>query len=107
MLTAELGDRNTLRSDGHLRQNYLAASRWRYRSRLLELCLKWGVILFGPGYAGKWPICEAQLLMDGWTPQKMSVEWNQVDVALFSELPRNDEHLHVVVEAKKMDNSCL
>lgn len=43
----------------------------------------------------------------GWTPQRMAVEWNQVDVALFERLPRVDESLRVVVEAKKMDNSCL
>ena len=43
----------------------------------------------------------------GWTPQKMAIEWNNVDVALFNQLPRNDENLSVVVEAKKKDNSCL
>ena len=43
----------------------------------------------------------------GWTPQKMAVEWKHVDVALFSQLPRGDKNLRVVVEAKKMDNSCL
>lgn len=43
----------------------------------------------------------------GWTPQRMAVEWNHVDVALFERLPRVDESLRVVVEAKKMDNSCL
>jgi len=43
----------------------------------------------------------------GWTPQKMAVEWNKVDVALFNKLPRNDSNLSVVVEAKKIDNSCL
>lgn len=43
----------------------------------------------------------------GWTPQRMAVEWNHVDVALFERLPRSDETLRVVVEAKKMDNSCL
>jgi len=43
----------------------------------------------------------------GWTPQRMAVEWNHVDVALFEQLPRSDETLRVVVEAKKMDNSCL
>jgi hypothetical protein len=43
----------------------------------------------------------------GWTPQRMAVEWNHVDVALFEQLPRVDESLRVVVEAKKMDNSCL
>jgi hypothetical protein len=43
----------------------------------------------------------------GWTPQKMAVEWNKVDVALFDELPRKDKNLSVVVEAKKKGNSCL
>ena len=43
----------------------------------------------------------------GWTPQRMAVEWNHVDVALFEQLPRSDETLRVVVEAKKMDKSCL
>jgi hypothetical protein len=43
----------------------------------------------------------------GWTPQRMAVEWNHVDVALFDQLPRSEQSLRVVVEAKKMDNSCL
>lgn len=43
----------------------------------------------------------------GWTPQRMAVEWNHVDVALFDQLPRSDQSLRVVVEAKKMDNACL
>lgn len=43
----------------------------------------------------------------GWTPQKMAIEWNKVDIALFSQLPRKDENLSVVVEAKKKGNSCL
>lgn len=43
----------------------------------------------------------------GWTPQKMAIEWSNVDVALFSMLPRNDDHLSVVVEAKQKDRSCL
>jgi hypothetical protein len=43
----------------------------------------------------------------GWTPQRMAVEWKRVDVALFAQLPRGDMNLQVVVEAKKMDNSCL
>lgn len=43
----------------------------------------------------------------GWTPQRMAVEWNHVDVALFDRLPRGDDTLQVVVEAKKMGNSCL
>jgi hypothetical protein len=43
----------------------------------------------------------------GWTPQKMAVEWNRVDVALFKTLPRGNEKLSVVVEAKPKDSSCL
>jgi hypothetical protein len=43
----------------------------------------------------------------GWTPQRMAVEWNRVDVALFENLPRSDNTLEIVVEAKKMNNSCL
>jgi hypothetical protein len=43
----------------------------------------------------------------GWTPQKMGIEWHHVDVALFHMLPRSDETLKVVVEAKKMSKSCL
>jgi hypothetical protein len=43
----------------------------------------------------------------GWTPQRMAVEWNHVDLALFDRLPRADDSLRVVVEAKRMDNSCL
>jgi len=43
----------------------------------------------------------------GWTPQKMAVEWHNVDVALFSQLPRVDNNLSIVVEAKKKGDSCL
>jgi len=43
----------------------------------------------------------------GWTPQRMAVEWNHVDVALFDQLPRSEISLRVVVEAKRMDNSCI
>lgn len=43
----------------------------------------------------------------GWTPQKMAIEWNNVDIALFNNLPRTDENLNVVVEAKKKGNLCL
>ncbi|HRT96944.1 MAG TPA: hypothetical protein P5532_21200 [Planctomycetota bacterium] len=43
----------------------------------------------------------------GWTPQRMAIEWNHVDLALFGSLPRQDDSLMVVVEAKKMDSSCL
>ena len=43
----------------------------------------------------------------GWTPQKMAIEWNKIDVALFSRLPREQKFLSAVIEAKKLDKSCL
>ena len=43
----------------------------------------------------------------GWTPQRMAIEWSRIDVALFSNLPRNEEHLSVVVEAKKIKTASL
>jgi len=43
----------------------------------------------------------------GWTPQKMAIEWRKVDLALFDQLPRHDNSLAIVVEAKKKGNSCL
>ncbi len=43
----------------------------------------------------------------GWTPQKMAVEWNNVDIALFKTLPRDNANLSAVLEAKQKDRSCL
>lgn len=43
----------------------------------------------------------------GWTPQKMAIEWENVDLALFKSLPREDKTLLAVVEAKPKDFSCL
>jgi len=43
----------------------------------------------------------------GWIPQKMGVEWNNVDIALFKALPRVDKNLSVVLEAKRKSFSCL
>jgi len=43
----------------------------------------------------------------GWTPQKMAIEWQNVDIALFRSLPRNTESLSAVVEAKRKGSSCL
>jgi len=37
----------------------------------------------------------------------MAVEWSNVDIGLFSTLPRSDENLSIVVEAKPKDHSCL
>lgn len=37
-----------------------------------ELCLKLGMILNGPGHAGKWPECQKLLYADGWRGRKMS-----------------------------------
>ena len=43
----------------------------------------------------------------GWTPQRMAIEWNKIDVALFNRLPRTDDNLSVVVEAKKIWGASL
>jgi hypothetical protein len=43
----------------------------------------------------------------GWTPQRMAVEWNYVDLALFAAMPRKDQNLAVAVEVKKRGRSCL
>lgn len=43
----------------------------------------------------------------GWTPQRMAVEWNRIDIALFGRPPREDSNLAVVVEAKKRNNACF
>ena len=37
----------------------------------------------------------------------MAIEWSSVDIGPFSTLPRSDEHLSAVVEAKPKDHSCL
>lgn len=42
-----------------------------------------------------------------WTPQKMAIEWNNVDLALFRQLPRQNDNLCAVVEAKVKDSACL
>lgn len=43
----------------------------------------------------------------GWTPQKMAIEWNNVDIALFTNSERTNKNLSIIVEAKKKDRSCL
>ena len=48
----------------------------------------------------------------GWTPQRIALEWKvlglgRIDIALFSRMPRENEHLSVVVEAKKVHNAFL
>ena len=37
-----------------------------------ELCLRWGVVLFGPGHRGRWPDCEAALREDGWGTRRVN-----------------------------------
>ena len=37
----------------------------------------------------------------------MALEWSKIDIALFSRMPREDDHLSVVVEVKKVGNACL
>lgn len=43
----------------------------------------------------------------GWSPQKMAIEWNRIDIALFDKLPREDDNLIAVLEAKRKGDSCL
>ena len=43
----------------------------------------------------------------GWTPQKIAIEHNRIDVALFSRLPRDNDNLALVVEAKRLHQACL
>jgi hypothetical protein len=43
----------------------------------------------------------------GWSPQRMAIEWNKVDIALFTGLPRKEDNLSIVVECKQMNFSCL
>lgn len=45
------------------------------------------------------------LLSLGWSQQTAAVEWNRVDVALFSGMPPTDSTLTCVVEAKLLGNS--
>jgi hypothetical protein len=41
----------------------------------------------------------------GWSQQTAAIEWNNVDVALFSRMPSEDNTLVGVVEAKSLDSS--
>ncbi len=43
----------------------------------------------------------------GWTPQRMAIEWHNVDLALFLKLPRANQNLSVVIESKRMKLSCF
>ena len=43
----------------------------------------------------------------GWTPQRMAIEWNRIDIALFDALPRSDSNLVVAVEAKRRNRTCF
>lgn len=43
----------------------------------------------------------------GWTPQRMAIEWNKIDIALFDQLPRDGNNLSVAVEVKRRGESCL
>ena len=43
----------------------------------------------------------------GWTPQRMAVEWNNIDLALFDCMPRENRSLSIVAEAKAIGKACL
>lgn len=45
------------------------------------------------------------LLSLGWTQQTMAVQWNNIDLALFSRLPRRSENVQIVVEVKRIGRS--
>lgn len=38
-----------------------------------DLCLRWGLVLFGPGYRGMWPDCEEPLRVDEWSSKKINM----------------------------------
>lgn len=38
----------------------------------------------------------------GWPPELISVKWNNIDVALFSKLPRIPENCYLIIEAKRL-----
>ena len=38
-----------------------------------DLCLRWGVVLFGPGDEGRWPDCEVPLRNDRWSERKIGM----------------------------------
>lgn len=50
-----------------------------------EICLKWDVILNGPGYAGAWPECREKLADDGRSKKKMA------DLKRFSETMKDGD----------------
>jgi len=43
----------------------------------------------------------------GWSPQKMAIEWNNIDIALFESLPRDNETLITIIEGKRIGSSAL
>ena len=43
----------------------------------------------------------------GWTPQRIGLGFNRVDVALFARLPRQAKNVSVVIEAKQVHGACL
>lgn len=47
------------------------------------------------------------LLVLGWAPKCTALEWKNVDIALFDSTERKSETLSAVVEAKKLNHSCL
>lgn len=43
----------------------------------------------------------------GWPQQQLAIEWQDIDVALFSGLPRCNDNLTAILEAKRRGRSCL
>ncbi len=38
----------------------------------------------------------------GWPPERIAVQWRQIDVAVFRSLPRTPDNCHLVIEAKRL-----
>lgn len=43
----------------------------------------------------------------GWSHQRAAVEWFNIDMALFSTMPRSKENLSTIVEVKRLEDACL
>jgi hypothetical protein len=41
----------------------------------------------------------------GWPPEQIAVKWNDIDVAVFADLPRVSENCRLVIEAKRPDQA--
>ena len=40
----------------------------------------------------------------GWTPENIALEWSNIDICVFSTLPREPKHCRMLIEAKRLHN---